>query len=489
MKKITIKRKNYKRPKRLFYDEQEKRHIFPYLHKKDATKHIIKPDDIRDDIYETERYIEDSEVHENEETQENQDIPEDQSQDMQQVIESEEQIHEAVSETNIEQATKSEVSPVQEILQDRSETNLKSHDIEVEPPERIFKWLIPLMSGILIGILLAALLLPSMFKEKQPEVTILSPSEIIKQNKATVVTVTNLQKASNEPIDAQASEKAPEETGIGSGVIYKIDDKYAYIITNYHVVGKAPEIEVSQGKLKEKATLVGKDIWTDTAVIKIPKGNLKKTVKFGDSKKLEAGEPVLAFGSPLGKIFAGSATSGIVSGLNRTVPVDVDGDNQYDWSMEVIQTDAAINPGNSGGALFNNKGEFIGLNSLKITMNGVEGIAFSIPSNDVKKDIKFLEKDGEIKRPKLGVSVEDLSQSGYIGNLKEGVQVMKIDAQSIAANAGISEGDVITQIDDIKIKDKVQFRKVLFKDLKIGDAVTIKVESQGSMKSVKLTLK
>ncbi|UBH11620.1 S1C family serine protease [Macrococcus armenti] len=496
MKKITIKRKNYKRPKRLFYDEQEKRHIFPYLHKKDATKHIIKPEESRDDLLETEQYIVDSDVHENEETHVHQETPHDNSRDMPQETESEEHIDEAVHDTNHEQEINSDVAPVQEIeipqetIEERSETNaFTPHYIEDEPSERTIKWLIPLMSGILIGILLATLLLPSMFKEKQQEVTELSPSEIIKQNKATVVTVTNIQKASNEPIDAEASEKAPEETGIGSGVIYNIDDKYAYIITNYHVVGKAPEIEVTQGKLKEKATLVGKDIWTDTAVIKIPKGNLKKTVKFGDSNKLEAGEPVLALGSPLGKIFAGSATSGIISGLNRTVPVDVDGDNQYDWSMEVFQTDAAINPGNSGGALFNNKGEMIGLNSLKITMDGVEGIAFSIPSNDVKKDIKILERDGEIKRPKLGISVEDLSQSGYTGNLKDGVQVMKVDAESIAANAGITEGDVITQIDDIKITDKVQFRKVLFKDKNIGDTITIKVESQGAMKSVKLTLK
>lgn len=346
--------------------------------------------------------------------------------------------------------------------------------------------------GILVGIMLAALLLPKMFqqKDKPQEETALTQTEWIAKHKDTVVTVTNLQKASaDEPIDAQASEKAPEETGIGSGVIYKLDEKYAYIVTNHHVVAKAPTIEVTQGKLKEKATLVGKDIWTDIAVIRIPKGNLKSTVTFGDSSKLEAGEHVLALGSPLGKIFAGSVTSGIISGLDRTVPVDIDGDNEYDWSMDVLQTDAAINPGNSGGALFNDKGEMVGLNSLKITMNGVEGIAFSIPANDVKKHIKALEKSSSIKRPKLGISVEDLASAEYTGNLKQGVQITQVEAASVAQQAGLMQGDVITHLDQTKIEDKIHFRKVLFNDKKIGETLTVKLERQGIKKTIKLKLK
>ncbi|MGL6145455.1 MAG: S1C family serine protease, partial [Macrococcoides caseolyticum] len=245
----------------------------------------------------------------------------------------------------------------------------------------------------------------------------------------------------------------------------------------------------TQGKLKEKATLIGKDIWTDIAVIRIPKGNLKSTVTFGDSSKLEVGEHVLALGSPLGKIFAGSVTSGIISGLERTVPVDIDGDNEYDWSMDVIQTDAAINPGNSGGALFNDKGEMIGLNSLKITMNGVEGIAFSIPANAVKKNIKALETDGSIKRPKLGISVEDLAAAEYAGNLKQGVQIMQVEAASVAQQAGLMQGDVITHLDQTKIEDKIHFRKVLFNDKKVGETLNVSIERQGVKKTIKLKLK
>lgn len=468
MKKITIKRRDYRRPKRLFYEGQGKRHIFPYLHKRDEEKLIIEPD--------TKDTVDESVA-----------IPPVTEPPLQQP-------QDETKETPAEETVETETPGMPEKA---SEQEVKAHEASTEPlveeaSGSSFRWLLPLLVGILIGIMLAALLLPKMFqhKDKPQEEAALTQTEWIAKHKDTVVTVTNLQKAStDEPIDTQASEKAPEETGIGSGVIYKLDEKYAYIVTNHHVVAKAPTIEVTQGKLKEKATLVGKDIWTDIAVIRIPKGNLKSTVTFGDSSKLEAGEHVLALGSPLGKIFAGSVTSGIISGLDRTVPVDIDGDNEYDWSMDVLQTDAAINPGNSGGALFNDKGEMVGLNSLKITMNGVEGIAFSIPANDVKKHIKALEKSGSIKRPKLGISVEDLAAAEYTGNLKQGVQIMQVEAASVAQQAGLMQGDVITHLDQTKIEDKIHFRKVLFNDKKIGETLTVKLERQGIKKTIKLKLK
>ncbi|MDJ1152910.1 trypsin-like peptidase domain-containing protein [Macrococcus caseolyticus] len=471
MKKITIKRRDYRRPKRLFYEGQGKRHIFPYLHKKDEEKLIIEPD-TKDTV--------------------------DESAAIPPVTEAPLQLQDETKEVPVEEKEMNAETPVhkeaseQEVKAPEASTETSTEPLIAETSASRFKWLLPLLVGILVGIMLAALLLPKMFqqKDKPQEKAALSQMERIAQHKDTVVTVTNLQKAStDEPIDAQASEKAPEETGIGSGVIYKIDEKYAYIVTNHHVVAKAPTIEVTQGKLKEKATLIGKDIWTDIAVIRIPKGNLKSTVTFGDSSKLEVGEHVLALGSPLGKIFAGSVTSGIISGLERTVPVDIDGDNEYDWSMDVIQTDAAINPGNSGGALFNDKGEMIGLNSLKITMNGVEGIAFSIPANAVKKNIKALEMDGSIKRPKLGISVEDLAAAEYAGNLKQGVQIMQVEAASVAQQAGLMQGDVITHLDQTKIEDKIHFRKVLFNDKKVGETLNVSIERQGTKKTIKLKLK
>ncbi|MCO4096674.1 trypsin-like peptidase domain-containing protein [Macrococcoides canis] len=495
MKKITIKRRNYRRPKRLFYEEQNKRHIFPYLHKKDEEKLIIEPD-VKETVEES--AVVPPGIEPSAPLKKAQDAT--RSNDAEPVVQEEtvaqgaEETQDAETTEVSETAHEQEDIETHEVTEEYTEEPIEETPIEEEPEESAgsFKWLLLLLAGILIGIILGALLLPKVFqqKDKPQEKSALSQTELIAKNKDTVVTVTNLQKASSdEPIDAQASEKAPEETGIGSGVIYKLDDKYAYIVTNYHVVGKAPEIEVTQDKLKEKATLIGKDIWTDIAVIRIPKGNLKSTVTFGDSSKLEAGEPVLALGSPLGKIFAGSVTSGIVSGLDRTVPVDIDGDNQYDWSMDVIQTDAAINPGNSGGALFNDKGEMVGLNSLKITMSGVEGIAFSIPANEVRKDIKALEETGSISRPKLGVSVEDLDAAGYIGNLTQGVQVMEVEASSVAQQAGLMQGDVITHLDDKKIEDKIHFRKVLFNDVKIGETITVNIERQGVKKTIKLKLK
>ena len=148
------------------------------------------------------------------------------------------------------------------------------------------------------------------------------------------------------------SDGTTQEAGSGSGVIYKKEGGRAYIVTNNHVVEGAKQLEVtfSDGS-KEEAKLVGTDIWTDLAVISISSKKVKTVATFGDSDKLKQGESVIAIGNPLGMDFYGSVTTGVISGTDRTVPVDLNGDGTEDWQAEVLQTDAAINPGNSGGAL------------------------------------------------------------------------------------------------------------------------------------------
>ena len=114
---------------------------------------------------------------------------------------------------------------------------------------------------------------------------------------------------------------------------------------------------------KIPAKLLGSDIWTDLAVLEVPADQIKVVAEFGNSDKLKPGEPVLAIGNPLGLTFSGSVTQGIISGLERTIPVDINQDGTPDWQAEVLQTDAAINPGNSGGALINIDGQVVGINS------------------------------------------------------------------------------------------------------------------------------
>lgn len=173
-------------------------------------------------------------------------------------------------------------------------------------------------------------------------------------------------------------------SGSGTGVIYENEDKYTYIVTNHHVIENAQEIMVKLADASEvKATLLGSDAYSDLALLRIEANENLKSFKLGDSSLARVGEFVVAIGSPLGVEFSNTTTFGIISGKDRLVAVDLNGDGISDWDMLVLQTDAAINPGNSGGALVNMSGELIGINSLKISSDDVEGMGFSIPINEV----------------------------------------------------------------------------------------------------------
>ncbi len=150
--------------------------------------------------------------------------------------------------------------------------------------------------------------------------------------------------------------------GEGSGIIYKKDGKDAYIVTNQHVIDKGDYFEVvfSNGEHAE-ATLIGGDIYTDLAVLKVSDAKVDTVAEFGNTEDLKVGQTVIAIGNPLGLDFAGSATSGIVSGQDRVIAVDLNNDKVDDWEMTVLQTDTAINPGNSGGALINLDGKIVGI--------------------------------------------------------------------------------------------------------------------------------
>ena len=196
----------------------------------------------------------------------------------------------------------------------------------------------------------------------------------------------------------------------GSGVIYKKTGNTAYVVTNNHVVKGAKKLAVilSDGT-NVSAEVVGTDVWTDLAVLKINGDNVTTTMDFANSDDIAVGETAFAIGSPLDLSFSNTVTKGIVSAVNRQIPMDVDGDGTVDWNQTVIQTDAAINPGNSGGALINNEGKLIGINESKIAKAtssvSAEGIGFGIPSNEVKLITEQLEKSGKVVRPAMGVQL------------------------------------------------------------------------------------
>ena len=286
----------------------------------------------------------------------------------------------------------------------------------------------------------------------------------------------------------------------GSGVIYKKTGNTAYIVTNNHVVKGAKKLAVilSDGT-NVNAEVVGTDVWTDLAVLKINGDNVTTTMDFANSDDIAVGETAFAIGSPLDLSFSNTVTKGIVSAVNRQIPMDVDGDGTVDWNQTVIQTDAAINPGNSGGALINNEGKLIGINESKIakaTSNvSAEGIGFGIPSNEVKLITEQLEKSGKVVRPAMGVQLVSVntiandtvkSQLKYEG--KQGVVVRSVESGTPAAKAGLEKYDVITKLNDTEVKDVAAVRKFLFEKAKIGDTVKVTYYREGKEKTAEIVV-
>ena len=322
--------------------------------------------------------------------------------------------------------------------------------------------------------------------------------------KNAVVSVINLQKEDSSDSSlgslfgnssSSSSKDKLETSSEGSGVIYKKSGDSAYIVTNNHVVegSNALEIILSDGK-KLSAKIVGKDSITDLAVIKVSSAEIKQVASFGNSDNIKVAEPVLAIGSPMGSEYATSVTQGIISAKKREVAQTNDNGQQI-GNATVIQTDTAINPGNSGGPLINLAGQVIGINSMKLSEdssgNSVEGMGFSIPSNEVVTIINQLIKDGKVTRPALGISYTDLSnisedqQSSVLKlpkSVTKGVVVLKINSGAAAKGAGIKKYDVITAIDGTKVSDQSTVRDLLYKH-KVGDSITITYYHNGKQKT------
>ena len=261
----------------------------------------------------------------------------------------------------------------------------------------------------------------------------------------------------------------------GSGFVYKTDDNYGYILTNYHVIngGKKYVITFSNGNEVE-ASLVNGDEYYDIAVLKVNKDSIIKVATLGDSSTLELGDTVFTVGAPLGKEYMGTITKGIVSGINRMVSIGLSSGN---YLMEVIQTDASINSGNSGGPICNIKGEVIGITSSKLIGSGVEGMGFAIPINSVNEIIGNIESGNTLVRPYLGVQLVDLTNTfalQYYYNIRIsddvefGAVLSYVEENHAAHKAGLQKGDVIVEIDGEKIEDVSHFKYSLYKH-KVGD--------------------
>lgn len=273
-------------------------------------------------------------------------------------------------------------------------------------------------------------------------------------------------------------------SGVGSGVIVSSD---GYILTNSHVVadGNAKELKVLFDDGQE---LDGSVLWNDPlldlAVVKVEKKGLI-AAELGDSEKLQVGELAVAIGNPLGLEFERTVTSGIISGLNRSVKVDAN-----NIIEGLIQTDASINPGNSGGPLLNSRGEVIGINTAKIT--SAEGLGFSIPINQVKPIIDEIIKTGSFQGVILGikgVSVEEYeARLGIDLSLDEGVVIIEIVPDSNAARSGLQNGDIIISIGGKSIGTMSQLKRQLY-TYSEGDKTELRILRSGEEKTVEIEFK
>lgn len=280
----------------------------------------------------------------------------------------------------------------------------------------------------------------------------------------------------------------------GTGFVYKTDDQYGYILTNNHVISGARKIEVTNTEnVTVEATLLGSDEYADLAVLRVDKSFVLQVATLGSSTDSEIGDTVFAVGTPVDVKYAGSVTKGIISGKNRMVNVTLDDGGAF--MMEVIQTNTAINPGNSGGPLVNINGEVIGINTLKLVEDEIEGMGFAIPIEMATSVLDRLEKGEEIERPLLGVSMIDANNQYALFSYKvyldkdyeKGVVVIDVEKDSPAGVAGLQKDDVILKINDVEIEDSTHLKYILYK-YSVGDTVKLEYERDGKTNTVEVKL-
>ena len=324
-----------------------------------------------------------------------------------------------------------------------------------------------------------------------------STSEAVDKVKNAVVSVITYSDSSNQGLFEKEENSDSQISSEGSGVIYKKEGKYAYLVTNTHVINGAKKVDIllADGN-KVPGEVVGSDVYSDIAVVRISADKAKAVAEFGDSNQLTVGETAIAIGSPLGTDYANSVTQGIISSQGRNVKLKAD--NGQNISTRALQTDAAINPGNSGGPLINIQGQVIGITSSKISNSGqtsVEGMGFAIPANDVVNIIKQLEEKGKVVRPALGIQMMDLSNlsTSDLSQLKlpekiSGGVLVRSTLENMPASDKLQRYDVITKIDDTDIESTADLQSALYSH-QINDTIKVTFYRDGKQQttSIKLT--
>ena len=310
----------------------------------------------------------------------------------------------------------------------------------------------------------------------------------------------------NASVIVEVGSTSDKLSGWGSGFVYKKDSKYGYIFTNHHVVEGAKYINIVLADESEvEGELVGSDEYADVAVVKIPVDKVIAVAEIGKSEDVLVGDTIFAIGTPVSLEYSFTVTRGILSGKNRMVEMtssskgnsifQTSGDS---WYMNLLQIDASINSGNSGGPLANSNGQVIGITNSKLsssTMSGtsIENMGFAIPIEDALAVAEYLESNGKVTRPVLGVTMTSVEGAQYNGvtisdKITSGAVVTDVSSGSTADDAKLKKGDVIIKLDDYNIKDYKYLKYYLYR-YKVGDKVKITYIRDGKEKTVEVTLK
>lgn len=297
-----------------------------------------------------------------------------------------------------------------------------------------------------------------------------------------------------------------ELSGWGSGFVYKTDNKYGYIFTNHHVVDGAKTINIVLSDESEvTGELIGSDEYADVAIVKIPKDKVIAVAEIGKSESVLVGDTIFAIGTPVSLEYSFTVTRGILSGKNRMVEMMTSSKKQSifssvgeSWYMNLLQIDASINSGNSGGPLANSNGEVIGITNSKLSSStssgaSIENMGFAIPIEDALSVADYLENDGKVTRPVLGVTMTSVEGADYNGvkisdDIKSGAVITDVSADSTADAAKLKKGDVIIKLDDFNIKDYKYLKYYLYR-YRVGDKVKITYIRDNKEKTVEVTLK
>ncbi len=280
----------------------------------------------------------------------------------------------------------------------------------------------------------------------------------------------------------------------GSGFIYKKDENYGYIMTNHHVIDGSEQVLITLSNDDQiEGTVLGSDEYLDLAVVRIDAEHVTQVAKIGTSENSNLGDTVFTVGSPVGYEYRGTVTRGTLSGKNRMVEVSIASTN--DFVMRVLQIDAAINPGNSGGPLVNVNGEVIGINSLKLVEDEIEGMGFAIPIEYAMEYIDELEAGKELERPLIGISMLNITdtyrlyQNGIIidDDIDSGVVVISVSKNSGADKAGLKKGDIIVSVNGSDVSNAAYLKYELYK-YHVGDTIEIVYMRNSKMHTAKVTL-